>query len=140
MICKLVTVETTVLHNIHTCNSDDEEKISFLCCAYLENMCIRHRCKGEKDSSQHHKSPHQARAYRRGLDVVTGAEIRPSCRTNDAVCIFSYEYLSETAKSNCAVKRLGESARWANLTIVKINSMSARRVSSLRYIIISTYY
>ena len=26
---------------------------------------------------------------------------------NDAVCIFSYEYLSETAKSNWTVKRIG---------------------------------
>ena len=78
--------------------------------------------------SSQHKSPHQARAFRRGLDVVTSAEIRPSCRTNDAVCNFSYDYLSEAAKSNCAVKRIGESARWADLTIrlvVKANSMSA---------------
>ena len=52
---------------------------------------------------------------------------------NDAVCIFSCEYLSETAKSNWAVKRIylsiGESARWADLTIrlvVKANSRSAR--------------
>ena len=61
--------------------------------------------------------------------MVTSAEISPFRRTNDAVCIFSYEYLSEMAKSNCAVKRIGESARWADLTmrlIVKANSMSAR--------------
>ena len=39
--------------------------------------------------------PHPVRAFRRGLDdVVTSAEI------SDAVCIFSCEYLSETAKSN----------------------------------------
>ena len=78
-----------------------------------------------------HKSPHQARAFRRGLDVVTSAEIRPSRRTNDAVCFFSYEYLSETAKSNCAVKRMEESARWADLTIrlvVEANCMSARKL------------
>ena len=52
----------------------------------------------------------------------------------DAVCIFSYEYLSETAKSNCAVKRIGESARWADLTIrfvVKANSMSSRKGNHL---------
>ena len=67
--------------------------------------------------SSQHKSPHEARAFRRGLHVVTIAEIGPSRRTNDAVCIFSYEYLSETAKSNCEVKRIGESARWASLTI-----------------------
>ena len=48
---------------------------------------------------------------------------------NNVVCIFSYEYLSETAKLNRTVKRIGESARWADLTIrlvVKPNSMSAR--------------
>ena len=91
-------------------------------------ICIRHQWEGEIGSSQH-KSPHQARAFGRGLDVVTSAEISPLRRTNDAVCIFSYEYLSETAKSNCAVKRIGESARWDDLTIrlvVKANSMSAR--------------
>ena len=47
-----------------------------------------------------HKLPHQARAFRRGPDVVTNAEISPSRRTNDAVCISTYDYLSETAKSN----------------------------------------
>ena len=56
----------------------------------------------------------------------------PSRRTNDAVCrpIFSYEYLFEAAKSNRAVKRLGESVRWADLTIrliVKTNSMGAEK-------------
>ena len=53
----------------------------------------------------------------------------PSRRTNDALCIFSYEYISETAISNCAVKRIGESARWADPNIrlvVKADSMSAR--------------
>ena len=57
--------------------------------------------------------------------------VRVDCHTlavpNDAVCIFSYEYLSET---NWAVKRIGESVRCADLTIrlaVKANSMSARR-------------
>ena len=38
--------------------------------------------------------------------------------------------ISETAKSNCAVKRIGESARWDDLTIrlvAKANSMSARK-------------
>ena len=40
--------------------------------------------------------------------VVTSAEMSPSRSTNDSVsCIFSYEYLSETAKSNYAAKRLG---------------------------------
>ena len=56
-------------------------------------ICIRHRWEGEMGSSQH-KSLHQARAFRRGLDVAMSAEISSSCRTNDAVCIFSYEYLS----------------------------------------------
>ena len=89
---------------------------------------IWHHGEGEMGSSQH-KSPHQARASRRALDVVTSAEISPSRLPNDAVCIFSYEYLSETVKSNYAVKRIGESVRWAGLTIrlvVKANSMSAR--------------
>ena len=79
--------------------------------------------------SSQHKSPHQARAFRRGLDVVTCAEMNPSRRTKDAVCIFSYEYLSETVRSSYAVKCMGESARWADLTIrllVKANSMSSR--------------
>ena len=53
----------------------------------------RYRREGEMGSSQQ-KSPHQARAFRRGLDVVMSAEI------NDTVCIFSYKYLSETVKSN----------------------------------------
>ena len=38
--------------------------------------------------------------------MVTGAEISQSRRTNDAVSMFSYKYLSETAKSHCAVKRI----------------------------------
>ena len=82
--------------------------------------------------SSQHKSPHQARAFRQGLDVVTSAEIRPSRCTKDAVCIFSYEYLSETEKSSCAVKRIEESARWADLIIrlvVKANRMSASTTS-----------
>ena len=48
---------------------------------------------------------------------------------SDIICIFSYEYPSETAKSNRAVKVIGESVRCADLTIrliVKANSMSAR--------------
>ena len=79
-------------------------------------ICIRHRWEGEMGSSQH-KSPHQARALRRVLDVVKSAQISPSRRTNDAVCMFSYEYLSEMAKSNCVVKRIGETVRWSDLTI-----------------------
>ena len=35
------------------------------------------------------------RAALGSFNVVTSAEISPSLRTNDAVCIFSYEYLSE---------------------------------------------
>ena len=73
-------------------------------------------------------------ALRRGLDVATSAEISPSRHTNDAVCIFSYEYLSETVKSNCAEKRIGESARLADLAIrlvVKSNCMSARRAGTV---------
>ena len=47
------------------------------------------------------------------------------------ICIFSYEYRFETAKPSLTVKRIGENARWADLTIrlsvVKANSMSARK-------------
>ena len=74
------------------------------------DRCIRHRWE------------------RRGLDVVFCAEISPSLLPNYDECNFSYEYLSKTAKSNCAVKRMGESVRWADLTIrltVKANNMSA---------------
>ena len=61
--------------------------------------------------------------------MVTSAEMSPSRRTNDAVCIFSYEYISETAKSNWSVKSIGDGARWADLTIRITNScsMCARR-------------
>ena len=38
-------------------------------------------------------------------------------------CIFSYEYLFEAAKSNWAVKRFGESARWADLIWFKLNQL-----------------
>ena len=41
---------------------------------------IRHRWEGEMGSFQH-KSPHHARAFRRVLDVVTGAAISPSRHT-----------------------------------------------------------
>ena len=47
---------------------------------------ILHRWYGEMSSSQH-SSPHQARAFRRGLDVMTSAEMSPSRLPNDAVCI-----------------------------------------------------
>ena len=40
-------------------------------------ICIRHRLEGEMSSSQR-KSPHQARAFGRVLDVVTRAKIGPS--------------------------------------------------------------
>ena len=53
----------------------------------------------------------------------------------DSFHFISYEYLFETAKSNCAVKSIGESARWADLTIRLVvkakNSMSARIVYTL---------
>ena len=52
-------------------------------------ICILHRWESEMGSSQH-KCPHQARVFRRGLDVVTSSR-----HTNDAVRIFTYEYLSE---------------------------------------------
>ena len=45
-------------------------------------ICIRHRRECETGSSQH-KSPHKARAFRRGLNVVTSSvkAIRMSART-----------------------------------------------------------
>ena len=70
--------------------------------------------------------------------VTTPSHIIPSpslvahlAVSNDAVCILSYEYLFKAAKSDCAVKRIGESVRWADRTIrlvVKANNMSARNV------------
>ena len=71
---------------------------------------------GRRDGLILAQAPHQAQAFRQGLDV-TSAEISQSRCTNNKLCIFSYEYISETAKSNCAVNRIGESARWADLTI-----------------------
>ena len=50
-------------------------------------ICIRHRWEGEMGSSQH-KSPHQARAFRRGPDVVTCAEISTSRRTQRCCMYF----------------------------------------------------
>ena len=47
---------------------------------------------------------------------------------------FSRVILSETVKSNCAEKRIGESARWADLAIrlvVKSSCMSARRAGTV---------
>ena len=71
--------------------------------SYIIIICRRHRCEGEMGSWSQHKSPHQT-PIRRGLEVVTSAESSP-CR-HDAVCMFfSYEYLSEVVKSNCALKR-----------------------------------
>ena len=44
--------------------------------------------------------------------MVTSAEMNTSCRTNDVVCIFSYEYLYLKRKSyKSAVKRIGKCAR-----------------------------
>ena len=48
-------------------------------------------------STSHHIKPEPLGELR--LDIVTSAEISPSRRTSDAVCIFSYEFLSETANS-----------------------------------------
>ena len=53
-------------------------------------ICIRHRWEGEMGWSQHKSPPHQARAFRRELNVVLSAQLTVP---NDAVCIFSYEYL-----------------------------------------------
>ena len=51
-------------------------KICSVPSAQGENICIRHMM-----SSSQHKSTHQARAFRRGPDVVTSAEISTSRRT-----------------------------------------------------------
>ena len=82
-------------------------KICRTCFPWKRLLFIRHRWEGEMGWSQH-KSPHQAWAFRRGLNVVNSAEISPYRCTNDVVCVFSYEYLSETAKANYAVKRMRE--------------------------------
>ena len=58
------------------------------------------------------------------------AEISPSCRTSDAVYVFSRTNIYLKQQNQAAVKRLRESVRWADLTIrfvVKANSLSARR-------------
>ena len=62
---------------------------------------------------------------------------------NDAVCIFSYEYLFKAAKSNWAVKRFGESARWTDFTIlllVKANSCMSAINSSISHRLIYSVY
>ena len=110
--------------------------------AYISSGAVHgqdymHCWEGEMGSSQH-KSPHQVRALRQGLDVVTSAEISPYRRTNDAFSLLSYEYISETSKSNCAVKRFGESAKWPDLTIrlvVKANSMSTRTQCTVTFVL-----
>ena len=66
-------------------------------------ICIRHHCEGEMGSSQH-KSPHQARAFMARASCGDYVPILPY-PTMQYVGIFSYEYLSETVKTNCAVKR-----------------------------------
>ena len=65
----------------------DMDETNQTCC--IDIICILHRWESEMGSSQH-KWPHQARAFWRGIDVVTSSR-----HTNDAVRIFTYEYLSE---------------------------------------------
>ena len=91
------------------------------------NICMRHRWEGEMGSFQL-KSPHQARAFRLGPDVVTS--------TQRCCMYFLVRITICNGKSNWAVKRFGESARWANLTIrlvLKTNSMSARNVLKFKH-------
>ena len=57
-----------------------------------ENICIRNRWEGDMSSSQHKSSPHQARAFRRELDLVTSAEISLSRRIQRCSMHFSYGY------------------------------------------------
>ena len=69
---------------------------------------------GREIGSSQKKSPHQARAFRRGLDVYV------------LIQIF---LLNDKLVSPVAMKRIGESAIWADLTIrlaMKANIMSAR--------------
>ena len=73
----------------------DMNETNQTCC--IDIICILHRLEGEMGSSQH-KSPHQARAFKQGLDVVTSSR-----HTNDAVRICAYEYLSEkTHEMGCS--------------------------------------
>ena len=72
---------------------------SIFICHSNKDICELHRWEGEMISSQH-KSPHQARDFRRGLDVVMSADISPSSHTQRCSLHFSFEYVSETAKSN----------------------------------------
>ena len=67
----------------------------------LTLLCIRHRWESEMGWSQH-KSPSPKDSCLMWWLVLRSAHLAvPS----DVGCIFSYEYLSETAKSNLAVKR-----------------------------------
>ena len=84
------------------------------------SLCIRLRREGEIGSFQH-KSPHQARAFRRGIDVMT--LILPYQRCS----MYFLVQISEMAKLNRSVKCIGENVRWADLTIrfvVKTISMT----------------
>ena len=83
-------------------------------------------------SSQSLYTPHQASQGVKSTAGYSPADTGSAAVPNNALCIFSYKYLSETVKSNWSVKcmqGMGESARWADLTIrliVKANSMCAR--------------
>ena len=97
-----------------------------------QSICIRHRWEGEMGSSQH-KSLHQARAFRRVLDVVTSAEISPSHRTQRC----SMHFLVRISIWNGKIK-LNSEAYWRECEmgwftirlVVKANNMSARKANS----------
>ena len=74
--------------------------------SWFWSVCIRHRWGDEMGSFQH-KSPHQARTFRRGLMGWRVLRSAYFAVPNYAVCIFSYEYLLKAEKSNWAVKRFG---------------------------------
>ena len=66
--------------------------------------------------SSQQKSPHESRAFRQGLNLVTRPGISPCRRTNDAVCIFWYDYLVVKANSMSAREKENE---WVNITLCR---------------------
>ena len=69
-------------------------------------LCIQHHWEGVMGSSQH-KSPYQARAFRRGLHLVKSAEISPSRRTQRC----SMHSLVRRSISNGKIKLCSEAYR-----------------------------
>ena len=109
--------------------------------AEMIDICIQHRWEGEMCSYQG-KSPHQARAFRRGFDLVTSAKMSPSRRNPTMQYVFSHKNIF--LKRQNQIKQFSVilmSARWAYLNIslvVKANSLSERISICLKEIIILT--